>query len=75
MSGVSRIRGWTVGAAALLALVVVSGCASGVKAQVRSATQSAGAPASGVVLTKTFTPYAATGTLVVPVADHVSGSC
>ena len=28
-----------------------------------------------MVQVKTFSPYAATGTLVVPVADHVSGSC
>ena len=30
---------------------------------------------AGVVQVKTFSPYAATGTLVVPVADHLSGSC
>jgi hypothetical protein len=75
MSGVSRIRGWTVGAAALLVLVAVAGCASGARQQVPPAAQSASVSVSGAVVTKTFTPYAATGTLGVRVADHISGSC
>jgi hypothetical protein len=78
MSGVSRIRGWTAGAAALLVLVAVAGCASGVRQQVPPAARNASVSAPGAVVavvTKTFTPYAATGTLEVPVADHISGSC
>jgi hypothetical protein len=75
MSGVSRIRGWAAAAAALLGCVTVVACASSKTQQVRAAAQSSTVTASGVVHQQTFTPYAATGTLVVPVADHVSGSC
>jgi hypothetical protein len=72
MTWVSRsLRVAAVGTAVALA-VAVGGCAS---------TKHAAAPAgkhtasvAGTV-TKTFLPYAATGTLVVPVADHLTGDC
>ena len=74
MSGVLRIRGWAVVAAAAFALVAVAACASSSQ-QVRTTTQSSSVPAAGAVAYETFSPYAATGTLVVPVADHTAGSC
>jgi len=75
MSGVSRIRGWAVVAAAALASVTVVACASSASRQVRAAAHSSSATATGTVAYASFSPYAATGTLVVPVADQTPGSC
>lgn len=75
MSGVSRIRGWAAVAAAALVGVTVVACASSASQQVRAAAHSPSATASGTVAYATFSPYAATGTLVVPVADQQPGSC
>jgi hypothetical protein len=74
MSGVSRIRGRAAVAAAVVAGVAVAACASSSQ-QVRAAAQRSSATATGTVVLETFSPYAATGTLAVPVADQRAGSC
>ena len=75
MSGVSRIRGLGCGCCRVLALVAVAACGGSGSQQVRAAATSPSVTASGTVGYATFTPYAATGTLVVPVADQRPGSC
>ena len=75
MSGVSRIRGWAAVAAAALVSVTVVACASSASQQVRAAAHSPSTTAPGAVEYASFSPYAATGTLVVPVADHMPGTC
>jgi hypothetical protein len=72
MTGVSRSLRL---AGALLVLAAVAGaCTSGSRPHAAATSSSDATTARGAVI-KTFSPYAATGTLAVPVADQLSGSC
>src|SRR5437879_12232770 len=76
MAGVSR--GFRLAVVALGLAVVLAACADGTRHRASGAgTSSASgtAPSPSPVVTKAFSPYAATGTLVVPVADHLTGYC
>jgi hypothetical protein len=70
MTGVSR----SLLLSAALVVLAVAGCASKAEQRPAAAQRTSAAPASGAVV-KTFSPYAATGTLGVPVADQTAGTC
>ncbi|MCU1655891.1 MAG: hypothetical protein JWO57_547 [Pseudonocardiales bacterium] len=74
MAGVSRTLGLV---ALVVAMAGAAACASRTthRAPAGAGSLTASSSSAPGVVIKTFSPYAATGTLVVPVADHLTGSC
>lgn len=72
MAGVSRMGRLL--ATGLAGALLLAACASRQHNPRAGAASPTGTP-TGALVVKTFAPYAATGTLEVPVADQLSGSC